>query len=104
MYPQRELIRLSVHKGALRRRIAHHRAECVEAAAHVARPLEWLDRVVAMWRRISPFTLLAAVPLGFLIKRTAAPKLKLIGTLMKWAPIIFSAVRATTARSTVARH
>jgi hypothetical protein len=97
MYPQRELIRLGVHKAALRRRIARRRAECVEAAVHLAQPLEWLDRAVALWRRISPFALLAAVPLGFLIKRTASPKLKLLGTIMKWAPIVLGAVRGVTA-------
>jgi hypothetical protein len=93
MYPRRELIRLGVHKAALRRRIARHRAECVEAAARVAQPLEWLDRALAFWRRVSPFAMIAAVPLGFLIKRTGSPRLKMIGSLVKWAPVVFGAVR-----------
>ena len=97
MYPSEELIRLDVHKAALRRRLARHRAECVAAAVVVTQPLEWLDRAVGLWRRLSPLALIAAVPLGFLIKRTASPKLKLIGTLMKWAPVVFGAVRGVSA-------
>lgn len=97
MYPRRELIRLGVHKAALRRRIARHRADCVASAAAVAQPLEWLDRAVAFWRRLSPFAMIAAVPLGFLIKRTRSPNLKLIGTIVKWAPIVFGAVRGVGA-------
>jgi hypothetical protein len=94
MYPQRELIRLAAHKAAVRRRIADHRAECAEAAARVAQPLAWLDRALAFWRRVSPLALIAAVPLGFLIKRTASPRLKLFGMLMKWGPMVFGAARS----------
>ncbi len=97
MYPRRELTRLGVHKAALRRRLARHRAECVEAAVVVTQPLQWLDQALALWRRVSPIAMIAAVPLGFLIKRTGSPKLRMIGTLMKWAPVVFGAVRGVTA-------
>jgi hypothetical protein len=96
MYPQRELIRLAIHKAALRRRIARHRVECVAAAARVAKPFEWLDRALAFWRRVSPLALIAAVPLGFLIRRTASPRLKLLGSLVKWGPLVFGAVRGAS--------
>jgi hypothetical protein len=93
MYPDRELTRLAAHKAALRRDIALRRTQCVEAAARVARPLEWLDRMLALWRRLSPLAQFAAVPLGFLVKRTVFPRLKILGLLMRWGPLVFSAVR-----------
>ncbi len=94
MYPAQELIRLEAHKAALRRRITRHRAQCVEAASHVARPLAWLDRALAFWRRLSPFAQYAAVPLGFLVKRTIFPRLKIFGSLLRWSPLVFSVVRS----------
>jgi hypothetical protein len=66
MYPDRELTRLAAHKATLQRDIAVRRAQCAEAAAQVAQPLEWLDRMLAWWRQLSPFAKLAAVPLGLL--------------------------------------
>jgi hypothetical protein len=92
MYSQRELIRLSAHKAVLQRRIAGHRAECVAAAARVTQPLEWLDRALSLWQRLSPLALLATVPLGMIMRRTS-PRLKLLGSLFKWAPILFNAGR-----------
>jgi len=97
MYPQRELARLAAHKAALRRNIALHRAECAAAAARVAQPLEWLDRVVAFWRRLSPLAVLAAVPLGFIVRRTIGPRLKILASLVKWVPLVFGAVRGVSA-------
>ena len=43
MYPDRELIRLAIHKTAVRRRIAVRRALCVEAAGRVTRPVVLLS-------------------------------------------------------------
>ena len=97
MYPQRELIRLYVYKAALRRRISRHRAECVEAAARVALPLEWLDRALGFWRRLSPLAILAAVPFGALVTRAVFPRLKIIGSLMRWGPFVVGAVRGVAA-------
>jgi hypothetical protein len=93
MYPQRELNQLAILKAALRRDIALHRAQCTEAAERVVKPLEWLDRVVAFWRRLSPLAKLAAVPLGLLAKRTLFSKRKVLGSLFRWGPVIFSVVR-----------
>lgn len=93
MYPDRELTRLAARKAALRRDIARRRAQCAEAAARVARPLEWLDRMLAFWRRLSPFAQFAAVPLGFLVQRTVFRRLKILRSLVRWGPLVFSAVR-----------
>ena len=93
MYPERELNRLAVHKAALRREIAANRVLCAAAAAGVARPLAWLDRVVAFWRRLSPLAALAAVPVGLLVQRTLFPRLKLLGPLLRWGPLLVGALR-----------
>ena len=97
MYPESELTALARRKAVMRRRIARHRGELAEAAGRVAKPLAWLDRAVAICRRISPLALLAALPLGFIVKRTVSPRLKIVGSLVKWAPIVFSAVRGFSA-------
>jgi hypothetical protein len=93
MYPQAELKRLAAHKIALRRDIAFHRAQCGTAAARLAQPLEWLDRLLASWRRLAPLAKLAAVPLAFLATRAIFPRLKFLRPLVRWGPIVFSVVR-----------
>jgi len=94
MYPQRELKRLAVHKLAVRRGIAFHRAQCVASATRAVQPLEWLDRMLALWRALSPFMKFVAVPLGFALRRSAAPRPRFLGKLLRWAPLVFGAVRA----------
>jgi hypothetical protein len=93
VYPQEELTRLALHKAALRRAIAGHRADCAEAAARLAQPLEWVDRAAATWRRIAPLARFAALPLTFLLTRSLFSRLKFIGPLVRWAPVVFSAAR-----------
>jgi len=92
MYPDRELTRLAAYKAALRRGIALRRAQCAVAAARVAQPLEWLDRMLAFWRRLSPLVKFAALPLGFLLKRSLAPRTRVLGTLLRWGPPVLGAV------------
>ena len=94
MYPAEDLIRLARHKAVLSRRITRHRAQCIEAATAAAQPLAWLDRMLAFWRKLSPFAKFAAVPMGLLVKRTLMPRQKILGSLVRWGPLIFSAVRA----------
>jgi len=94
MYPQRELIRLAAYKAALQRDIIRHRAQCAAAAAHVTQPLELLDRLLTLWHRIAPFAALAAVPLGFVVQRNVFPRLKVLRSLMRWGPLVFTAVRS----------
>ena len=98
MYPQRELIRLGVHKAALRRRIARRRADCVSSARRILRPVAWLDRLLVLWRRVSPFAGLAAVPLGLLLKGAVAPRPRLLGALLRWTPVVWGAVRSLAPR------
>jgi hypothetical protein len=93
MYPQRELTRLAADKASLRWNIARRRAQCAEAATRMARPFEWLDRMLASVRRISPLVKFAAVPLGFLAARTVFPRRKIVGSLARWSPLVFGAVR-----------
>jgi len=93
MYPQRELTALAAYKITLRGDIALRRAAMAQAAAKVAQPLEWLDRVVAFWRRIPPLAKFAALPLGFLVKRTIFPRWKILGPLLRWGPLVLGASR-----------
>jgi hypothetical protein len=93
MYPQRELTALAACKVSLRRDIAVRRAWCKEAAIGVARPLKWLDRVLAFLHRIPPAALFAAVPLGFLVKRSLFPRAGILGMLLRWGPLAFGAAR-----------
>ena len=93
MYAKRELKRLALHKARLRRSIARHRGECTTAAASITRPLAWLDRALAFWRRLAPFTQLAAVPLGILVTRSAFSRRGLLGSLARWFPLAFAATR-----------
>ena len=90
MYPTRELTQLALHKSALRRRIGVRRRELAEAAEVAERPIIWLDRVMAFWRRISPMAKLAAVPVALLLKRAFFPRRGLLGSVLRWAPALFS--------------
>ena len=90
MYPDRELRRLALHKAAVRRRIARHRAECAAAAVRVTRPLAWLERLLTLWRKLAPF---AAVPLGLLVTRSVTRRSKILGTLTRWGPLALGAAR-----------
>ena len=104
MYTDRELTRLSTHKVALRQRIARHRHQCVTAAARVVQPLAWLDRMLGLWRQFAPFASIAAVPLGFLLKRSSAPRPRMLGTLLRWAPVLVGAVRGFARARSPAPH
>jgi len=97
MYSDRELIRLDAHKAVIRGRIARRRHECAASAARVLQPLAWADRLVALWRRFSPFAVVAAVPLGFLLKRTVAPRTSVLGAVLRWGPVLVGAVRGFAA-------
>jgi hypothetical protein len=98
VYPQRELTRLGVHKAALRRDIARERTACAVVAARVVKPLEWLDGLLATWRRFSPLAAVLAAPLGWAVARTVFPRLKIAGLLVRWAPLLFGAFRGLSRR------
>ncbi len=93
MYPQSELTRLASHKAVLLRRVAARRAQCIQATARLVQPLEWLDQALSFWRRVAPFARFASVPLGFLFKRSAAPRIRILGSLLRWGPLVLGAVR-----------
>jgi hypothetical protein len=93
MYPQAELTALAARQGALRRRIAQRRTACAEAAGIVTGPLAWIDQALAVWRGISPLFLAAWAPLGLLLARTLAPRLKVLPSLLRWAPLAMAALR-----------
>ncbi|WP_425106178.1 hypothetical protein [Ancylobacter sp.] len=97
MYPNQELIRLDSHKTAIRLRIARRRHACAADAGRVLQPLAWADRLVALVRNLSPLAALAAVPLGFLFRRAAAPRASVLGTVLRWGPVVFGAVRSLAA-------
>jgi len=69
MFPQEELNQLARRKALLQARIALCRIECRVAAAELARPIVLIDRGVEIWRKISPFAKLFAVPAGLLLGR-----------------------------------
>jgi hypothetical protein len=104
MYPQRELTRLAARKAALRWDIALRRAQCTEAATRMVRPFEWLDRMLALVRRISPLVKVAAMPLGFLAARTVFPRRKVMGSLARWSPLVLGAVRGICSVFKAPRH
>lgn len=93
MYSDRELNRLAGYKASLRHRIACRRTECVALATRLTRPVAWLDRALAFWRRLSPFTQFATVPLGLLVSRAVLPRRGLLGSLVRWGPLAFGAAR-----------
>lgn len=93
MYPHRELSGLASHKSALRRRITSRRTECNALATHALRPLAWADTLLSFWRSVSPVARLAVIPLGFLLKRSPARRPRLLGTLLRWAPLVLGALR-----------
>lgn len=69
MYPHGELTALAARKAILQARIAVRRWETAQAAAQFAQPIALIDRGVEMWRRISPFVKLLAVPGGLLLAK-----------------------------------
>jgi len=101
MYPTAELASLEVRKILLRQKIAASRLECVALAERVARPIALLDRVITQWRKISPLAKIAAVPLGFVLRRKLLPrKVSLFRSALRWAPAVLSAMRMARGRST----
>jgi len=101
MYPQRELTRLTAYKVALQRDIARQRIQFAAMATRVAKPLDLLDRILVLWRRISPLALVAAMPLGLLVQRVVAPRMKILGSLVRWGPVIFTAVQRISTLVTI---
>ncbi len=103
MYPHRELSDLGARKAALRVEIAHLRTECEVAAAVVTRPLVLADKAIAWARSLSPLAVIASLPLGAIARvalerGVAGSRMKFLGPLVKWAPVVFTAVRGLQGR------
>jgi len=90
MYPQPDLRLLAVRKRALVHLIRARREECADYTHEVLKPAEWASGVYAKWQAISPFTKLAAVPIGLMLTRKLMPK---IGGLVSWVPIALNLFR-----------
>jgi hypothetical protein len=97
MYPAEELTRLAANKVVLRHRIARHRVQCTVAGARLARPVDWLDRVIALWRGLHPAIKFGAAPLGLLAARLVLPRRGILGALVRWGPLAFTAATAVGA-------
>jgi hypothetical protein len=93
VYPAEELNRLAVNKASLQREIAKRRIRIAEDIAQVAKPLEWLDRAVALWRKFSPFIQISALPVAYLAKRFLFPRFRILSSLARWGPLAFGALR-----------
>jgi hypothetical protein len=97
MYPQPELSRLAAHKAELLRRSAEQRHALATALAHAARPLAWLDRVQDFFSRCAPFAPLVATALGGLALRSFFTRHRILGTLLRWAPLAYPLFRRSRA-------
>ena len=107
MYPHAELTQLALRKLELRRAIAERRATCISAATRATQPLAWLDRAIGFFKRAAPLLPVLSAPL-VLANRKPGQKTSLFGSMVKWGPLVFQAMRfarsgaapASTARST----
>jgi hypothetical protein len=88
------LNRLAARKVGLRRRMAIRREEGLAAARCLAAPFELLDRVLVLWRKLPPLALLAAVPLGLLVRRSMSPRLRFLRLVLRWGPLVAGALRS----------
>lgn len=104
MYPAAELDALARRKAVLRARISLDRLRVVALSAEVARPINWLDRALVQWRKISPFAKFAAVPLGLLLTRAvkggdSGQKKGLLGRALGLMPVVLGAVKLFRAQT-----
>jgi hypothetical protein len=93
MYPSGELNALTARKIMLRARIAERRLQCSAAALEVARPISWVDEIIARWRRIPPLAKIVGAPLGLLLRRKIGRRFGGGGKLLPFAPLVFQAAR-----------
>lgn len=91
MYPAEELADLANRKIAVRRKIVLHRTQCAEAAGQLARPIAWLDRAIALGRRIRPLLQYIALPLGLFATHRVFSQTKILRVLTRWGPLVYGA-------------
>jgi len=71
--------------------MAVRRIQFAQAAVRAAQPLVWIDRVFAHRQWLSPLAKIAAVPLGFLLKRSIIRRSRVLGFLLRWGPVALGA-------------
>lgn len=94
MFPQSELSELAIRKAAVLSSVRRRRTECAHAAARLAQPVVWLDRIWTIGRQIAP---LVAAPLALVVVRTFFRRSSLVGSLLRWSPLILGVVRGAGA-------
>jgi len=97
MYPARQLTHLAARKAALQEQIALRRFLCEVDAERVARPLVWVEHVVAFCRKLSLPALVSAASAAFFARRKAAGGSKILGALFRWGPLVMAATRTARA-------
>jgi hypothetical protein len=83
VYPKHQLARLALRKERLLREIARDRIRCVAAAANLAEPLLWFDRLRAWWRGIQR-SVTSVAP---------TPWRQWAGSALRWGTLILGAFR-----------
>jgi hypothetical protein len=96
VYPNEELRSLAAGKALLRQRISTRRLECAAEASRLARPIAWIDRALAGWRRLSPLVKMASVPVGLWMGRSRARPLRTAGAVLRWGPVLLGVFRSLT--------
>lgn len=98
MFPSRQLTALAERKTFLQQRLALRRARAVIEAGRVARPLHLADALYAHWRQLAPLVKTLGVPFALwtgrrLSRRGPRGAAGLIGTALRFAPVVLAAVR-----------
>jgi|GEM_PF-691479 len=96
MYPNQELSQLAERKRALRVAIALRRSACALAASRATKPIAWLDRALAFSQQAAPFLGALALPLALFSAGKTVRKSGLLGSLVKWGPLVLQATRAAS--------
>ena len=98
MFGSAQLTALAARKAFLRERLALRRARAVIEARRVARPLHVADALWQRWRQLSPLVKALGLPWALWTgrrlvrrRRTAAG---LVGTALRFAPLVLAAFRA----------
>jgi hypothetical protein len=96
MYPTGELKRLAARRKLLSVRIDARRWQCIEHWTKLSRPLQWLDDLLAKWRRISPLVKIVGTPVILMLVRKLFGRVGQLGRLVSWlrlAPLVLHTAR-----------
>ncbi len=93
MYPSGQLKALARHKAHVIQRSAFLRQEAVTAARGIEQSLSWVERAMDIWKRVGPLVKYGSVPLAFLARKFLFRKVRFLGPLIKWGPILLGLFR-----------